>query len=206
VFAKPSDTKTRPGEALSRHSNGLEQFFSYINNESGLSILDLGGVTQANVSFITGLGHRLYAEDFLRSLEQHFGDEPLPEPPHPTQIESFLAESLDYPESHFDGVLVWDVLEYAEAPVMTAVVERLHRVVKPASYLLTIFHSQDKADDGIHYSYRIQDAKTLLLSPRGHRRPLQQFNNRSLEKLFQAFESLKFFLTRDHLREVIVKR
>jgi hypothetical protein len=32
------------------------------------------------------------------------------------------------------------------------------------------------------------------------------FNNRSLEKLFGKFESVKFFLTRDNLREVIVRR
>ena len=56
------------------------------------------------------------------------------------------------------------------------------------------------------YSYRIVDSKIISLSPRGERKPAQFFNNRSLEKLFQEFESVKFFLTRDHLREVIVKR
>ena len=38
------------------------------------------------------------------------------------------------------------------------------------------------------------------------RRPLQLFNNRGVEKLFQRFHSVKFFLARDHLREVIVRR
>ncbi|MGH9667993.1 MAG: hypothetical protein ACRD9L_26550, partial [Bryobacteraceae bacterium] len=56
------------------------------------------------------------------------------------------------------------------------------------------------------YTYRISDGKTLQLSQRGKRVPAQFFNNRSLEKLFQKFASVKFFLTRDHLREVIVKR
>jgi hypothetical protein len=31
------------------------------------------------------------------------------------------------------------------------------------------------------------------------------FNNRNLEKLFGRFDSVKFFLTREQLREVIVK-
>jgi hypothetical protein len=39
----------------------------------------------------------------------------------------------------------------------------------------------------------------------GMRRPAQLFNNRSLEKLFGRFESVKFFLTKERLREVIVK-
>ena len=36
-------------------------------------------------------------------------------------------------------------------------------------------------------------------------RPAQLFNNRSLEKLFGKYESVKFFLTRERLREVIIK-
>ena len=44
------------------------------------------------------------------------------------------------------------------------------------------------------------------MSPREERRPVQYFNNRHLEKIFQEFASVKFFLTRDNLREVIVKR
>jgi hypothetical protein len=44
------------------------------------------------------------------------------------------------------------------------------------------------------------------MAQRSRRKPAQIFNNRNLEKLFQEFSSVKFFLTRDHLREVIVKR
>jgi len=44
------------------------------------------------------------------------------------------------------------------------------------------------------FSFRIQDQRTLLLAPRGARRPSQVFNNRVLEKLFQDFQSVKFFL------------
>jgi hypothetical protein len=40
----------------------------------------------------------------------------------------------------------------------------------------------------------------------GLHHPAQLFNNRTLEKLFHRFESVKFFLTREHLREVIIKR
>jgi len=56
------------------------------------------------------------------------------------------------------------------------------------------------------YNYRIAGPKTVSLTPRGERKPVQYFNNRSLEKLFQRYHSVKFFLTRDHLREVIVRR
>jgi hypothetical protein len=37
------------------------------------------------------------------------------------------------------------------------------------------------------------------------RHPTRLYNNRGLEKLFGRFESVKFFLTRDRLREIISK-
>jgi hypothetical protein len=46
----------------------------------------------------------------------------------------------------------------------------------------------------------------LKLVQKGFRATAQSFNNRGLEKLFSKFESVKFFLTRESLREVIVRR
>jgi hypothetical protein len=34
---------------------------------------------------------------------------------------------------------------------------------------------------------------------------MQLFNNRSLERLFTRSDSVKFFLTKDRLREVVVR-
>ena len=50
------------------------------------------------------------------------------------------------------------------------------------------------------------DAKTLLLTPRCQRPPSQHFTTRSLEKLFARYQQVKFFLTRDNIREVLVRR
>jgi hypothetical protein len=185
---------------VKRHSNGLDQFFTYVKGESGLSILDLAGVNQANVSFITNLGHRIYSEDFLRSLRLAANGDPQP------PAETFLKQNLNHPDGSLDGVLVWDVLEYLSGPLLVATVERLSRIVKPGSYILAVFQAQDKVESVPHYSFRIHDSKTLLVAERGRRKPEQIFNNRSLEKLFHEFESLKFFLARDKLREVIVRR
>jgi hypothetical protein len=189
-----------------RPSRGLEEFFSYIRDQSGLTILDLGGATQQNVSFITNLGHRLYSEDFLRILHETFGDTNTEEEQsNAGRIEYFLRQALDYPDDHFDGVLVWDVLEYLSPALLNAVIERMHKIVRPKSYMLTFFHADDKVDTVPFYTFRIQETNSLQVGQRGARRPAQLFNNRSLEKLFHKYESVKFFLTRERLREVIVK-
>ncbi len=187
-----------------RPSRGLEEFFTYIRGQSGLTILDLGGATQQNVSFITNLGHRLYSEDFLSILHETFGED-AEQQSNPGQIEYFLRQALDYPEGHFDGVLVWDVLEYLSPALLTAVIERLYKIVRPKSYLLAFFHSDDKQESVPYYTFRIQEVNALQVAQSGSRRPAQLFNNRSLEKLFTRYESVKFFLTRERLREVIVK-
>lgn len=189
-----------------RPSRGLEEFFNYIRDQAGLTILDLGPATQQNISFITNLGHRLYSEDFVRVLNETFGENgALEEQLNAGRIEYFLRQSLDYPEGHFDGVLVWDVLEYLAPALLAAVVERLHYVLRPRSYMLAFFHSDDKLDAAPQYTFRIQEINLLQVASHGMRRPAQLFNNRSLEKLFGRYESVKFFLTRERLREVIVK-
>ena len=201
----PPRNAVNSGATEQRQSRGLEEFFNYIRGQSGLTILDLGGATQENVSFITNLGHRLYSEDFLQILGETFGVDDTVDQSNSGRIEYFLRQALDYPEQHFDGVLIWDVLEYLEPALLGAVVDRLHKLVRPKSYMLSFFHSDDKLDAVPYYTFRIQETNLLNVAQQGMHRPVQLFNNRSLEKLFGKFESVKFFLTKERLREVIVK-
>jgi hypothetical protein len=190
-----------------RTSNGLDQFCTSLEERSGMAVLDLAGLNQQTVSYITNFGHRLYSDDFLLQLDQCFGQGDFYEDQTiPRMMEKFLGSTLDFPDQAFDGALVWDVLEYLAPPLLAAVVARLHGMLRPGSCLLAVFHANERQETVTSYSYRILDHRNIQLASRGERRPAQFFNNRSLERLFQDFESVKFFLTRDHLREVIVRR
>jgi hypothetical protein len=205
----PQRSNSAPnGPPQTRTSHGLEQFFSSIESEESLSILDFAGASQANVSFITALGHRIYSNDVLRALEEAFGGEGdfLTNQADPERARVFLRESLEYPEQSFDGALIWDTLQFLAPPLLDDTVDRLFHVLRPGSFLLAFFHAEEKARAAPLFCYRIVEKKIMSLTPRGQARPVQYFNNRSLEKLFQKFQSVKFFLTRDHLREVIVRR
>lgn len=191
---------------MTRHSHGLEQFFASMRDREGLSILDLAGANQANITFITNLGCRLSSEDLIRSLEIFFGDDLYDGQKDPDRAAAFLTQNLDYADGQFDGALVWDAFEYLAPPLLDMAVERLHAILRPGAYLLAFFHADERATLVPSNSFRISDARSLQLAPRGHRKPAQFFNNRALERLFQRFETVKFFLTRDHIREVLVKR
>ncbi len=196
-----------PESSYTRHSHGLDQFFQAIRGRPGLDILDLGEVNQSNVSFITDLGHRLYSHDFLRALEEGCQDgDRMSGPSEPEHIRRLLAETLDFAPRQFDGILVWDALQCLSRPLLAAMVSRLFEILRPQASLLALFDAGEKPEEVPVYSYRVSAADSMLLVPKGVRRPAQLFTNRGIEKLFHQFHAVKFFLTRDHLREIIVRR
>jgi hypothetical protein len=178
-----------------------------LQKSENLSILDMSGASQANISFITGLGHRISSDDVIGTMQQCFGDDFLENQQAASNAQRFLDQTLTFPDQSFDGALVWDTLQFLTSPLLEQAIGQLLRVMRPGGMLLVFFNSDEKANRIPVYNYRIQDQKTLLQTPRdsGLQRT-QYFNNRAVERLFEQASSLKFFLTRDHLREVIVRR
>jgi hypothetical protein len=190
-----------------RNSSGLDQFCASLEERAGLNILDLAGANQGTVTFVTNYGHGLYSDDLLLQMDECFGDKEFFENQlNPRKVEEFLERALPFPDDHFDGALLWDTLQYFSAPLLTVVIDRLWHMLRPGSCMFALFNAAEQTEMVPSYSYRIADRRTIGMQPRGMRRPSQPFNNRTLEKLFQEFHSVKFFLARDHLREVIVRR
>lgn len=205
--AAPTRVEPKPVREVLRNSHALEQMLHVLRDHQGLNVLDLGEVNQANVGFLTNLGHRLYSEDFLHTVDSVFGEgDPEITQSSPARVGDFFSETLQFPENHFDAALLWDTFEYLTKPLMERVMRRLIEVVRPGGVMMACFHAEVKGGVAEQYSYRIADGRSLLLASRGERRLLQVFNNRSIEKIFEDCASVKFFLTRDSLREVIVRR
>lgn len=191
------------GVAELRSSSGLREFWKAIAAPSGLRILDLGSASQANISFITELGHKLYTEDLLRTV---LPSAPGGLPETPWEEEGFFRENLNYREAQFDGILCWDLFDFLADPLVKPLVERLHRFLKPGGTVLSFFHTGPAGQQVPLYQYRIRTAATLQLTRRGTGKLHRHYNNRTIENLFRHFSSLKFYLARDNLREVISVR
>jgi ubiquinone/menaquinone biosynthesis C-methylase UbiE len=166
----------------------------------------MSGASQANVSFITGLGHRISTDDILGTMEQCFTNDFVEDQKLASKAQRFMDQTLTFSDQSFDGALVWDTLQFLVSPVLEQVVAQLLRVMRPGGLMLVFFRSDENATRIPMYNYRIQDHRTLFVSPRGGYQTVQFFHNRVLERLFQNAGSVKFFLTRDHLRELIVRR
>ncbi|HWE49443.1 MAG TPA: class I SAM-dependent methyltransferase [Bryobacteraceae bacterium] len=204
-LAQPLRKTGKREPPATRQSRGLEQFFFSIRDVIGLSVLDCAGANQENINFLIDLGHKVYNQDLVRGIDESFGQE-LAEQANVSRIDYFLRQNFDYPSSTFDGVLLWDSLQFMSPALLNATVDRLYDLMRPNSYLLAFFTAEERAVNVPSYTFRIGDNKTVVVTDRGMRPAGQVFNNRNLEKLFGKFESVKFFLTRENLREIIVRR
>jgi SAM-dependent methyltransferase len=211
---RAAQNETRPRASASRtnrRSSGLNEFSKAVSGQEGLCILDLGCTSATNISHLTAMGHKLCTEDLLEAAHDSQLLVPGPEGKKIIDVARFLRESLAYQGPVFDAVLSWDVADYLPELLVKPVVERLCGLMKPGAILLAYFHTRDAGPDAPHYRYHIVGNDMLELQPttRGNSpvfRLQRVFNNRHIENLFREFASLKFFLARDNVREVIVVR
>jgi SAM-dependent methyltransferase len=196
----------KPQPRTLRHSAGLAEFMRRIAGEEKLCVLDLGQTSPVNIPFFTQRGARVYNEDLLRAfreknylVKQEDGVECL-------DVAKFFAENFDYSENQFDAILCWDIADYLPEHVVKPLVEKLHKMLKPGGTILGFFHTQDAGPDAPYFRYHIVQNDTLELAQGPNFRLQRVFNNRHVENLFKNFSSLKFFLGRDQIREVLVIR
>jgi len=193
-------------QPLYRHSSGLLEFHRAIAGREGLSILDLGPTSSSNITLFTGMGHNIYTEDVLQSSVDRIYQRKTEDGKTALDAERFLAENMVYTGRQFDAVLCWDIADYLHESLVKSMVQRFHGVLKPAGVLLAFFHTRDAGSDAPHYRYHIAGKDSLQLQRGAPFRRQRVFNNRHIENLFRDFSSIKFFLARDHVREVLVVR
>lgn len=197
-------------ERIPRRSTGFQEFMKGVAREQDLFLLDLGPTSAANIRHITEMGHRIYNEDVLSGANSPDLKVPSEEPGHEGQmvidVDRFFAENMRHDREKFDAVLCWDIPDYLPEDLVKPVISQLHTAMKKGGVLLAFFHTRDAGPEEPYYRYHILDRQTIELQ-RGPRFRLQRvFNNRHIENLFHDFSSIKFFLGRDNIREVLVIR
>jgi SAM-dependent methyltransferase len=221
----PETIPAQGSQKLTRRSSGLGGLARSWESAEGLCVLDLGSTSPTNIRHFTERGHRIYSEDLLTAST---------DPELPTTDEQgnavldsrkFLADNLVYPAAHFDVVLCWNLPDYLDESLVKPVVGRLWSVLKPSGMLLAFFHTRDAGPDSPCHRFHIVGPDTLEMQKIELRREARRgptgavhtaitdgfqlqrvFNNRHIETLFRDFASIKFFLARDNIREVLVVR
>jgi SAM-dependent methyltransferase len=204
-------------ERIARRSSGFAEFARVLGT-NGACVLDLGPTSAANITHFTNLGGRYYNEDVLLAGAAPEYVRTTDDGTRSIDVEHFMAENLLYEEGIFDGVLLWDMPDYLPESLVKPLVERLCKSMRPGGTLLGFFHTKDAGPEAPYFRYHVSpNPESVVLQPvwkvqegRGLKQPLfrlqRVFANRHIENLFKDFASLKFFLARDNVREVLAKR
>jgi SAM-dependent methyltransferase len=209
----------KPQERLSRRSSAMAEIARILKTEETLCVLDIGATSASNIRFFTERGHRIYSQDLLVASADPAlaisNEQGLPT----LDSKKFLEENLAYPNTHFDLVFCWNLADYMDECLVKPVIGRLWSVMKPGGMLVAFFHTREAGPDAPYYRYHITGNDTLEMhalnakagtrkdrSSHGNFALQRVFNNRHIENLFRDFASIKFFLSRDNVREVLVVR
>jgi SAM-dependent methyltransferase len=230
LFRGPSDPG-QPGQSmrsphaaqrLTRRSSALAELTRLLQSEEPLCVLDIGSTSAPNIRNLTERGHKIYSEDLLDAssdpalvIRDEQGKTTLDQ-------KRFLGENLLFSNAQFDVILCWNLADYLDEDLVKPLVARFWSMIRPGGMLLAFFHTQEAGPDAPCYRYHITGDDTLEMqhveargglrkgpgvqSARGAFRLQRVFNNRHIENLFRDFTSIKFFLTRDNIREVLVVR
>lgn len=212
AVANSRTSPAAPGAAPrnARLSNGLKEFLWQLEGIGRGHLLDLGPARQTTITFFIERGYKVYTEDllttwkdFLDADEQRKRELPLDadrsEMTPTARAERFLETTLQYPEETFDAVLMWDILDYLDAELMTRLAARMTSLLRDGGVVFAIFHA--RKPEAFH-RYRVLDAQNLELIPASCPfAPQRVFQNREISNLFSRYRSSKTFVGRDQLRE-----
>jgi|SRR5882762_5430144 len=205
-----SQTVTGAASGIGRLSNGLKEFLSQLDGIGHGHLLDLGPARQTTINFFIERGFKVYTDDLLTTWKIFLDDDEQrkkelaadadrSELTPAVRAERFLESTLQYPEGTFDGVLMWDTLDYLENDLMSRLVARVTSLVRDGGVVLAIFHA--RKPESFH-RYRVLDALNLELIPAASSfTPQRVFQNREISNLFFRYRSSKTFMGRDQLRE-----
>jgi hypothetical protein len=195
-----------------RVSNGLKEFLWNLDGLGRGTLLDLGPAWQTTLSFFIERGFRVSSEDILRAWKEFLVEEEgklreatgraaqhtLDVAPA-ARATRFLEANLQYPNSSFDAILLWDLLDYLEPLVAKQMVANLTELLRPGGVVFAMFHS--KKPEGFQ-RYRVVDSTTLQVISSPVLCPAQRvYQNREIQDLFSRYRTVKSFVGRDQLRE-----
>jgi SAM-dependent methyltransferase len=207
----------KTAQRLTRRSSAMAELTRLFKSEDPLCVLDIGATSASNIRFFTEKGHRIYSQDLLEASTdpELITKDDLGQPS--LDSKKFLEDNLAYANGHFDLVFCWNLADYMDESLVKPVIARLWSVMKPGGMLLAFFHTREAGPDAPYYRYHLTGTDVLemhVINAKRDRREaatkpqaLQRvFNNRHIENLFRDFSSIKFFLSRDNIREVLVVR
>jgi hypothetical protein len=180
-----AEARARTGSReLRQRSLGLPRLVEpLVKGRSGsYSVLDLGPASRSTLDFFLGRGARVTVADFERSSRR----------------ELFCSK----PESPFDLVLAWEVLNYLGPEDLGPFMDDLSPYVRPGA-TFHAFVSTGREMAATPSRYRIEDEATLVLDSATHRVPSPRYAEPELLKRMPGLRVEHRFQLRNGMQEYV---
>jgi SAM-dependent methyltransferase len=198
-----------PVDHSARHSRGWNEVRAHLQKTDGLRVLDFGATSPSNINYLTSLGHSVYMANIVQDATRPEWIRPL-DPEGVTEpafdADRFIAANLDFSGRDFDIILLWDTANYLPPEMVPGLFARLREVLRPDGLLLAFFQGRPTGPETAFSRYQLSDSDDLEVSGSGNFPVLQVYQTRQVEKFLEGFSSIRFFLGKDNVREVIAVR
>ena len=210
-FKKKHGSTSHSAARPPRHSRGWIEVRTYLQKSESLRVLDFGSTSPVNINYLTTLGHSVYmaniVEDatrpeWLKPANASDAKDAKPE----FDVDRFIAANLDFSGRDFDVILLWDTANFLPPEMVPALFARLRKVLRPDGKLLAFFHGRLTGPETAFSRFQLGDGDHLLALDSGTFPVRQVYQNRQVEKLLDGYGSIRFFLGKDNVREVIAVR
>jgi cytoskeletal protein CcmA (bactofilin family) len=181
-------------EPVTHTSNVIRMFIKGFERQQDRQILDIGPVCSENINFLAQHVTRLYVCDMFLQLDQvRRKDFPI----------SSLWQHLDYPPQSFDGILLWDLIDYFEDNEVSRLVELCIKMLRPGGLVMVFSLGEQMTQtavntfvigEGLRLDLRSQPHLDLHFHTRQNREVLSFFTPLTLVKSFIYHNGLRQFL------------
>ena len=152
----PASAPGLTGPRVPRHSGGWAALRRRLQAESGLSVIDIGYTSSANIHYLTGLGHSVFLADVVHDACTGNWQTGTDEDGNPIwNVEGFLEQSLNFSGRKFDVVLLWTALDYLPEALVAPVVEHLFEATNPGGQVLAFFHTRTQGEETVHCRFHV---------------------------------------------------
>lgn len=184
-------------EQVTHTSNIIRLFIDGLERQQNGQVLDIGPVCSENINFLAQHVMRLYVCDMFLQLDQERRKD---------LTISSLWQHLDYPPQSFDGILLWDLIDYLEDNEVSRLVELCIKMLRPGG-LVMVFSMGEEETQTVVNSFVIRDSFHLDLRPQPHLDlPFHMRHNREVLALLVPFSLVKSVIHHNRLRQFLFQR
>lgn len=171
-----------------------------LDGERHLQILDLGPASSANIAFFAQYRCRLHIEDCLHALAELRAPSEDGDPPLEAQLDRALQLSTHHP---FDVILVWDLLNYLDRPVIKALAGHLAPAIGRETLVHAYLYPRQTMPERPN-RFRITEQGRLVVESTGEAtRRCPCYRQPDLEKLMAGLTVRRSMLLKNGIQEYL---